>query len=107
MYTHICVYTEKGCNSPGTLEKRSGICETTRFRSKLRSKFFDDPNAIFAENYFVEGEQRVQVIGMTESLLLLLVVFVDLTESAEIHYRIISARKAEAVEESAYEDQIS
>jgi uncharacterized protein len=68
---------------------------------------FDDPNAIFAENYFIDGEQRLQVIGMARNLVLLVVIYVDWSAGEEVHYRIISARKAEVVEESIYEDQIS
>ncbi len=45
---------------------------------------FDDPNAAMSDNYFVGGEQRLQVIGMTRGLLLLLVVCVDKTAGDEI-----------------------
>jgi uncharacterized DUF497 family protein len=69
-------------------------------------EFFDDPNPVAADNYFMEseGEQRYQVIGMTRNLMLLLVVFVDRDrDAATIH--IISARKAVDYEASIYEDQ--
>jgi hypothetical protein len=68
---------------------------------------FSDPNHIETPNYFVDGEQRSQLIGMTEKLVLLLVVFVDRsTEGVEIIH-IISARKGESIEEQIYEEQIS
>jgi uncharacterized DUF497 family protein len=38
---------------------------------------FSDPNQVVSEDYFVEGEQRYQIIGMTKSLALLLVVYAD------------------------------
>jgi hypothetical protein len=42
----------------------------------------EDPNHVLADNYFIasDGEQRHQVIGMTNRLVLLLVVFVDRSE---------------------------
>jgi hypothetical protein len=68
---------------------------------------FDDPNHVAAENYFVEydGEQRYQVIGMTRSLVLLLVVFVDRREPDAEIIHLISARKAVDYEERIYKDQ--
>ncbi|SRR5438309_98779 len=68
---------------------------------------FSDPNQIVTENYFFEDqqEQRMQIIGMTKRLLLLLVVFVDRSNADEEVIHIISARKAQAYEESAYQDQ--
>lgn len=66
---------------------------------------FTDPNQIASENYFVEGEQRLQIVGMTRNLVLLLVVFVDRSEANIEVIHVISARKAQAYEQSAYEDQ--
>jgi uncharacterized DUF497 family protein len=68
---------------------------------------FSDPNQVVSENYFVEGEQRYQIIGMTKGLVLLLVIYVDHSNPDREIIRIISARKAEAFEVSLYEDQIS
>ena len=51
-------------------------------------------------------EQRYLAIGMTRSLLLVVVVFVDRSEPAVEIIHIISARKAVAYEQSIYEDQI-
>lgn len=39
---------------------------------------FSDPNQVVSENYFVEGEQRYQIIGMTKGLALLLVVYLTI-----------------------------
>ncbi len=68
---------------------------------------FEDPHQIAADNYFIagDGEQRYQVIGMTHSLVLLLVAFVDRSEPGSEIIHIISARKAVSYEESIYEDQ--
>lgn len=66
---------------------------------------FSDPSQIGAQNYFVEGEQRLQIIGMTNKLILLLVVFVDRSDEDFEIIHIISARKTVAYEQSAYEDQ--
>jgi uncharacterized protein len=68
---------------------------------------FDDPNQVVTENYFIadQGEQRYQIIGMTRGLVLLLVIFVDRTDVNEEVIHIISARKAQAYEQSTYEDQ--
>ena len=67
---------------------------------------FSDPNHIETPNYFVDGGQRRQVIGMTGKLVLLLVVFVDRSNTGIEITHIISARKGEAVEEAIYEEQI-
>jgi uncharacterized protein len=71
------------------------------------AEIFDDPNHLVTDNYFIEddGEQRQQIIGMTRDLVLLLVVFVDVSEPNMEVIRIISARKAVDYEESIYEDQ--
>ncbi|MGH9610975.1 MAG: BrnT family toxin [Bryobacteraceae bacterium] len=66
---------------------------------------FSDPNQIAGGNYFVEGEQRLQMIGMTRNLVLLLVVFVEHSDEEVEIAHIISARKAQAYEQSRYEDQ--
>lgn len=66
---------------------------------------FLDPNQIVSENYEADGELRRQLIGITESLVLLLVVFVDRSQHGIETFRIISARKANAYEQSAYEDK--
>ncbi len=65
---------------------------------------FDDPHQVVGDNYFVEdaGEQRLQMIGMTRKLVLLLVVFVEPGSGV---IRLISARKAVDYEKSIYNDQ--
>src|SRR6266700_7486246 len=65
---------------------------------------FGDPNQVVRENYFVEddGEQRYGLIGMTRSLVLLLVVFVERSEADVEILHIISARKAERYEKNIY-----
>ena len=79
-------------------QKRHGVSFTTA------TEIFDDPNHVVGDNYFMEetGDQRFQMIGLTRSLVLLLVVFV---EPGSDVIRIISARKAVDYEESIYNDQ--
>jgi uncharacterized DUF497 family protein len=62
---------------------------------------------VAADNYFIEseGEQRYQVIGMTRRLPLLLVVFVDRSDSDAEVIHLISARRAIDYEKSIYQDQ--
>jgi uncharacterized DUF497 family protein len=74
---------------------------------EMATGVFGDPNHIVTENYLFqgEGEQRRQVVGATENLVLLLVVFVDRSGEEEETIHIISARKANAYEKGAYEDQ--
>jgi hypothetical protein len=67
---------------------------------------FADPNHVVAENYFKDGEQRYQVIGMTSKLILLLVVFVERSSPNAEVIHIISARKGESDEERIYSEQI-
>lgn len=68
---------------------------------------FDDPNHVAGENYFIEseGEQRYQLIGMSKSLALLLVVFVDRSGRGVEVIHLISARRAVDYEKSIYQDQ--
>lgn len=68
---------------------------------------FDDPYQVVTENYYIAepGEQRYQIIGMTQNVVLLLVVFVDRSRPEIEIIHIISARKAEQYEQSVYEDQ--
>ncbi len=75
---------------------------------EMAREVFADPNHIVTENYHFadEREQRYLAIGMTRSLLLVVVVFVDRSEPAGEIIHIISARKAVAYEQSIYQDQI-
>jgi uncharacterized DUF497 family protein len=68
---------------------------------------FDDPCHVVLENYFIVegGEQRLQAIGLSRRLLMLLVIFVDRSSNDEITIHIVSARKAEAYEKAIYERQ--
>jgi uncharacterized DUF497 family protein len=74
---------------------------------KMAEEVFDDPSHVVLENYYIEedGEQRMQAIGMSGKMLLLLVVFVDRSTDREIVIHIISARKANAYDQTIYEDQ--
>ena len=75
---------------------------------EMARQVFDDPQHIVTENYHFEdeGEQRYLAIGMTLTLTLLVVVFVDRSEPSVEVIHIISARKAVAYEQSIYQDQI-
>jgi hypothetical protein len=68
------------------------------------TEVFSDPNQVTIENYFIEdqGEQRYATIGLTQGLVLLLVVFVDRTEADIETIHIVSARKAEKYEAKIY-----
>jgi len=68
---------------------------------------FSDPNHLIQENYFIEdqGEQRYGLLGMSYGLVLLLVIFVDRSDRNAETIHLISARKADRYEQSAYEDQ--
>lgn len=82
-----------------TNERKHGVSfETAR-------EVFADLNQIPGDSRVIDGEERQQIIGMTRGLVLLLVVFVDCSEAGIETIRIISARKAVAYEQSAYEDQ--
>ena len=71
------------------------------------SEVFEDPCHVVLENYFIveDGEQRLQAIGLSQRLLLLLVIFVDRSSKDEIVIHIVSARKAQAYEKAIYEKQ--
>lgn len=76
---------------------------------EMAQEVFDDPNQVVLENYFFqdEREQRLQIIGMTRQLLLLLVVYVEHLEREEEIIHIISARKASKYERKIYETAAS
>jgi uncharacterized DUF497 family protein len=62
---------------------------------------FSDPNCIY-EPDFCETEERQRALGMSDSLLLLLVVHTTRERDGTEIIRIISARKAEAHERRRY-----
>lgn len=75
----------------------------TSFR--VAAEIFADPFIVVQEDIEDEHEQRYHAIGMTGSMVLLLVVFVDRSEPDLEIVRIVSARKANDYERSAYQDQ--
>ena len=71
-------------------------------------EIFEDPDHVVIENYRLvrENEQRYQAIGLSHRALLLVVIFVDRSESdEEIVIRLISARKANQYETFLYENE--
>jgi len=71
----------------------------------VAAEIFADPFIVVQENIEDEREQRYHAIGMTGSTVLLLVVFVDRSDPDVEILRIVSARKANDYERSAYQDQ--
>lgn len=65
---------------------------------------FYDPNHVMLDNYYYESEseQRYQVIGMSQGLLLLSVVFIERHGEQDETVHLISARKATKYEEVIY-----
>ena len=93
-----------------TWDERKKIANPRKHRGitfELAQEVFDDPHHVVLENYFMadEKEQRAQAIGMSRNLLLLLVIFMDRSNGGEPVIQIFSARKANAYEQSTYEDQ--
>jgi uncharacterized DUF497 family protein len=72
---------------------------------RVAAGIFADPFIVVQENIEDDSEQRYHAIGMTGSTALLLVVFVDRSEADLEIIRIVSARKANDYEQSAYQDQ--
>lgn len=67
--------------------------------------FFDPHVLILEDREDDSGEMRYQAIGFAGTQLLLLVAFVDRSTEEQETIRIISARKANDYEQSAYSDQ--
>ena len=65
--------------------------------------FFDERRVTRIDNRVDYGEERYQVIGMTQQRVL----FVVYTERSENTIRIISARKATKYEQQIYFEQLS
>jgi uncharacterized DUF497 family protein len=59
------------------------------------------------DHFADESKQRMQAIGMSGNLLLVVVIFVDRSAGGEIMIHIISARKANAYEQSIYTENNS
>jgi uncharacterized DUF497 family protein len=68
---------------------------------------FNDPHVvIYFDCETAEGEMRYHAVGYIAQQLLAVIVYIDLSESDdEEHIHLLSARKAEAFEESIYADQ--
>jgi uncharacterized protein len=66
---------------------------------------FADPFIVVHENIHDGDEQRYQALGVVGSVVLVSVIFVDRSEPEVEIIRIISARKADEYERSAYQDQ--
>jgi uncharacterized protein len=66
---------------------------------------FDDPLHVSKLERAVEGEERWQTIGMVSGVLLLLVAHTwEEQGTGELHIRIISARRANHLERTIYEE---
>jgi len=72
----------------------------------LATRVFADPFAVSFPERVVDGEQRWQIIGLVDGVLLLLAAYTvtDETDGTE-RIRIISARRAERHERRRYEDE--
>jgi uncharacterized DUF497 family protein len=66
---------------------------------------FSDPHHLVVEDIHDAAEQRYMAMGLTLNVMLIVVVFVDRSEPGVEVFRIISARKAVAYEESQYREQ--
>jgi uncharacterized protein len=69
------------------------------------TRAFSDPLAVFVQDPTVYDEERWQLFGMIDGLVLLLVVHTIRGENEDIT-RIISARKATRMERQYYENEI-
>lgn len=65
---------------------------------------FDDPLLFSQQDWFVDGEERWQAIGLAAGATLLVVAHTWIDYENEEHIRIISARLASKTERRRYED---
>ena len=68
---------------------------------EIAKDVFDDKNKIIAANRIVDKEERFQVIGEIEGVIVIMVVFTP----RDGKVRIISARRANKKERTNYENQ--
>jgi uncharacterized DUF497 family protein len=68
---------------------------------EIAKDVFDDKNKIIAPNRIVDKEERFQVIGEIEGVIVIMVVFTP----RDGKVRIISARRANKKERTNYENQ--
>lgn len=69
------------------------------------TEVFDDPYQLTFENYTIGDDRRIQIIGMTRSLVLVVVIFVDRSHANDEVIRIVSSRKATKYETELYRQQ--
>lgn len=72
---------------------------------KEAEQVFDDPFFITVDDLEGKGEVRYHAIGRLHNQTLVVVAFLDESDDAIYHFRIIMARKAEAFEEEIYVNQ--
>ena len=87
------------------LNKRPRNLRDHEVSFEAATEVFFDPKQVVSESYFIEDEQRYQIIGMTGGVVLLLVVFFDESNNEE-GFHLISARKAVKYEQEIYAAQI-
>ena len=66
---------------------------------------FSDPHVLHVEDCDYDGDARYHAIGFANERLIAVVVYVDRSDDKEAIIHIISARKAEAIEEKLYAAQ--
>ncbi len=72
----------------------------------IAENVFNDPHVvIYFDCETAEGEMRYHAIGYITEQLMAVVVYIDLSQNDDEHIHLLSARKAEAFEESIYADQ--
>jgi uncharacterized protein len=78
------------------------------FGFELTVSVFDDPYMLLKEDRDVDGEERIQAIGVAGNAVLLLVAHtVRYEDNEEAVIRIISARKADKRERQQYGEALS
>jgi uncharacterized protein len=103
MYSYECmetVFTWDPAKAARNLRKHGVSFEQAK-------QAFTDPNQFVTDDWNDSGEQRWQLIGYSNGLTLLLVVFVDRSSGEVETIHIISARKANAYEEETYRQHLS
>ena len=72
---------------------------------EVATNVFSDPHVVYIDDCETDDDVRYHAIGFAGDHMLLVVVYIDLSDSDEEIIHIISARKAEKFEEKLYARQ--
>jgi len=87
-------------------DKERGNIEKHGFGFELAAEAFFDTKLLYLDSFFIEGEERIHLLGEIRGVHLLFVAHAERSQDNETSIRIISARRATANERAKYYAQL-